>query len=60
LQQIRKFKGRQVMAQEPTRNDFLSIQDLKRKYYLQKLGLTESNYTTEYLKQIYQKGALSV
>ena len=46
------------MAQEPTQNDFLSILDLKRKYYLDKLGLTDSIYTTQYLQQQYQRGVL--
>ena len=46
------------MAQEPTRNDFLSLLDLKRKYYLHKLGLTESIYTTQNLQQQYQRGVL--
>ena len=47
------------MAQAPTRNDFLSLQDLKRKYYLDKLGLTESIYTTQSLQQQYQRGVLN-
>lgn len=37
----------------------LSVNDLKRKYYLQKLGLSHSYKSTAVLQQMYFEGRLS-